>query len=73
MVRAFIEDHMDGGNDPRQVRQAVKRIEKIALETRLAQIALSSCDIDVLAAIPMTSHSLDWNDVARIPTRMSRH
>jgi len=28
VVRAFIENHMDTGGDPRTVRQAVKRISK---------------------------------------------
>ena len=52
VVRAFIEDYMDGGNDPRAVRQAVKRVERIALDTRLNHVALTY-DIDVLAAIPV--------------------
>lgn len=52
VVRAFMEDYMDGGNDPRKVRQAVQRVERIALDTRLAQVALTY-DIDVLAAIPV--------------------
>lgn len=52
VVRAFLEDYMDGGNDPRTVRQAIKRVEKIALDTRLAQVAITY-DIDVLAAIPL--------------------
>ena len=65
VVRAFIEDYMDGGNDPRKVRQAVKRVERIALDTRLAQVALTY-DIDVLAAIPVERiayprfHELQW-------------
>ncbi|MGH8130480.1 MAG: hypothetical protein ACRES3_06470, partial [Steroidobacteraceae bacterium] len=36
VVRAFIENHLDSGGDPRTVRQAVKRIEKLALDTRLS-------------------------------------
>jgi hypothetical protein len=65
VVRAFIEDFMDGGNDPRKVRQAVKRVERIALDARLAQVALTY-DIDVLAAIPVERiayprfHELQW-------------
>ena len=74
VVRAFIEDYMDGGNDPRQVRQAVKRIEKIALDTRLVQVALGY-DIDVLAAIPVARiayprfHELQW---PRMQARLDR-
>lgn len=52
VVRAFLEDYMDGGNDPRAVRQAVKRVEKVALDTRIAEVSLTY-DIDVLAAIPV--------------------
>lgn len=65
VVRAFIEDFMNGGNDPRRVRQAVKRVERIALDARLAQVAFTY-DIDVLAAIPVESiayprfHELQW-------------
>jgi hypothetical protein len=65
VVRAFIEDLMDGGQDPRKVRQTVKRVERIALDTRLTQIALTY-DIDVLAAIPVERiayprfHELQW-------------
>lgn len=51
IVRAFIEDHMSSAGDPRIVRQAVKRVEKLALDTRLARVAFTY-DIDVLAAIP---------------------
>jgi hypothetical protein len=51
VVRAFIEDYMDAGGDPRKVRQAVKRVEKLALDTRLSQVAFTY-HIDVLAAIP---------------------
>jgi hypothetical protein len=65
VARAFIEDHMDDGNDPRKVRQAVKRVERIALDARLAQVALTY-DVDVLAAIPVERiayprfHELQW-------------
>lgn len=51
VVRAFIENHMDSGGDPRTVRQAVKRVEKLALDTRISQVAFTY-GIDVLAAIP---------------------
>ncbi len=52
VVRAFIGNYMDTGGDPRTVRQAVKRVEKLVLDTRLSQVALTY-DIDVLAAIPV--------------------
>ncbi len=52
VVRAFIEDFMDSAGDPRIVRQAVKRVEKLALDTRLSVVAFTH-EIDVLAAIPV--------------------
>lgn len=52
VVRAFIEDFMDASGDPRTVRQAVKRVEKIALDTKLSRVAFTY-DIDVLAAVPV--------------------
>jgi len=52
VVRAFIEGHMDAGGDPRTLRQAVKRVEKLALDTRLSRVAFTY-DIDVLSAIPV--------------------
>jgi hypothetical protein len=52
VVRAFIERFMDGAGDPRTVRQAVKRVEKLALDTRLSAVAFTY-EIDVLAAIPL--------------------
>lgn len=68
VVRAFIEDHMDSGGDPRTVRQAVKRVERLALDTRLAQVAFTY-EIDVLAAIPVKRiayprfHEQQWPQV----------
>ncbi|MEX0735406.1 MAG: hypothetical protein WD944_03440 [Steroidobacteraceae bacterium] len=52
VVRAFIENHMDTGGNPRTVRQAVKRVEKLALDPRLFRVAFTY-DIDILAAIPV--------------------
>jgi hypothetical protein len=52
VVRAFIEHFMDAAGAPRTVRQAVKRVEKLALDTRLSAVAFTY-DIDVLAAIPV--------------------
>jgi hypothetical protein len=52
VVRAFIEHFMDSAGDPRTVRQAVKRVEKLALDARLSAVAFTY-DIDVLAAIPV--------------------
>jgi hypothetical protein len=74
VVRAFIENHMDSGGDPRTVRQAVKRIEKLALETRLSQVAFTY-EIDVLAAIPVKRiayprfHEQQW---PRVLARLER-
>lgn len=52
VVRAFIENYMDTGGDPRTVRQSVKRVEKLTLDPRLSRVAFTD-DIDVLAAIPV--------------------
>lgn len=52
VVRAFIEDYMNAAGDPRTVRQAVKRVEKLALDSRLARVAFTY-GIDVLAAVPV--------------------
>jgi len=52
IVRAFIEHFMDAAGDPRTVRQAVKRVEKLALDARLSIVAFTH-EIDVLAAIPV--------------------
>lgn len=52
VVRAFIEDYMNAAGDPRTVRQAVKRVEKLALDSRLARVAFTY-NIDVLAAVPV--------------------
>jgi hypothetical protein len=74
VVRAFIEDHMDSGGDPRTVRQALKRVEKLALDTRLSQVAFSN-EIDVLAAIPVNRiayprfHEQQW---PRVLVRLER-
>lgn len=68
VVRAFIEDLMDGEQDPRRLRQAVKRVASIALDTRLTPVVLTY-DIDVLAAIPVERiayprfHELQWPKV----------
>jgi hypothetical protein len=52
VVRAFIEHYMNEAGDPRTVRQAVKRVEKIALDPQLSRVTFTH-DIDVLAAIPV--------------------
>jgi hypothetical protein len=52
VVRAFIEHFMDAAGDLRTVRQAIKRVEKLALDTRLCVVAFTY-EIDVLAAIPV--------------------
>jgi len=78
VVRGFIAGYMDTGGDPRTVRQAVKRIEKIALETRLCQVAFGY-DIDVLAAVPAERiayprfHEKQWPKVlARLETKREK-
>lgn len=74
VVGAFIENHMDFGGDPRTVRQAVKRVEKLALDTRLSQIAFTY-EIDVLGAIPVKRiayprfHEQQW---PRVLARLER-
>lgn len=52
VVRAFFERHMSTGGDPRIVRQAIKRIENLATDTRLSQVAFTY-GIDVLASVPV--------------------
>jgi len=52
VVRAFIEEHMEATGDPRTIRQAVKRLAKIALDTQLSRMAFTY-DVDVLSAIPV--------------------
>lgn len=52
VVRAFIEHYMNEAGDPRTVRQAVKRVENLALDTQLSRVAFTY-DLDVLAAIPV--------------------
>lgn len=52
VTRAFIEDHLTEAGDPRTVRQAIKRIEKLALDTQLSSVAFTY-NIDVLSAIPV--------------------
>ena len=74
VVRAFIERYMDEAGDPRVVRQAVKRVEKIALETRLCRVAFTY-GIDLLAAIPVERigyprfHEQQW---PRVQERLAR-
>jgi hypothetical protein len=68
VVRAFIEDCMDEGTNPRIARQAIQRVASIALDTRLTPVALTY-DIDVLAAVPVARvayprfHELQWPKV----------
>lgn len=52
IVRAFIEHFMDTAGDPRTVRQAIKRVGKLALDTRLSTVAFTY-EIDVLSAVPV--------------------
>jgi hypothetical protein len=78
VVRAFIEHHMNEGGDPRTVRQAVKRIEKLALDTQLSRVAFTY-DIDLLAAIPADRiayqrfHEQQWPRIqARLNTKREK-
>jgi hypothetical protein len=72
--RAFITHFMDAAGDPRTIRQAVKRIAKLALDTRLCAVAFTY-EIDVLAAIPVERiayprfHEQQW---PRILERLER-
>jgi hypothetical protein len=52
VARAFVEDHIAEGRDPKVLRQTLKRIEKIALDGALYPVAFTY-DIDVLGAIPL--------------------
>lgn len=52
VVRAFITRYMEEGGDPRVVRQAIRRVERIALDLRLSRVAFSH-GVDVLDAIPV--------------------
>jgi hypothetical protein len=78
VVRVFIEDSMSDGDDPRLLRQAIKRVVKMALETRLANVAFTY-DIDVLAALPVQRirypqfHELQWpNVLARLERKRGK-
>jgi hypothetical protein len=74
VARAFIEDYMDSGGDPRKVRQAVKRIERLALDTRLSRVAFTY-DIDIHFAVPVERiayprfHEQQW---PRVLARLER-
>ena len=52
VARAFLESHMRNGGDPKVVRQTIKRIENLALDTTLSRVAFTY-EIDVLAAVPV--------------------
>ena len=78
VVRAFIEHFMEARGDPRTVRQAIKRVEKLALDTRLSVIAFTY-EIDVLAAIPVERiayprfHEQQWPKIlARLERRREK-
>lgn len=51
VVRAFIEEFLEAG-DARTVRQALKRVERLALDGSLSNVAFTY-DIDVLSAVPV--------------------
>ena len=52
IARAFIEEHLNEAGDPRTVREALKRIEKLAIDTQLSAVAFTY-HIEVLSAIPV--------------------
>lgn len=78
VVRAYLEGFMTGGDDLRPVRQAIHRIERIALDARLAVVAFTY-DIDVLSALPVERirdprfHELQWPKIlARLVRRREK-
>lgn len=72
VVRAFIEHYMNEAGDPRTVRQAVKRVEKLALDIRLLRVAFTY-DIDVLAAIPVDRLAYSRFREEQWPRILARH
>jgi hypothetical protein len=72
VVRAFIEDYMNAAGDPRTVRQAVKRVEKLALDSRLSRVAFTY-DIDVLAAVPVERIAYSRFREEQWPRVLERH
>jgi hypothetical protein len=52
VARAFIEEHISEAGEPSAVRQALKRIERLALDTQLSKVSFTY-NIDVLSAIPI--------------------
>jgi hypothetical protein len=74
IVRAFIEQFMDEGGPARVVNQAVQRVARMALDSRLSQVGFE-WDIDVLAAVPIEriSHPrLREEQWPRIQARLAR-
>jgi hypothetical protein len=79
VTRAFVEDHIAEGRDPKILRQALKRIETIALDSALCTVAFTY-DIDVLRAIPLDRVPLPRyardqfpRVLARLATRREKH
>lgn len=71
VVRAFIEHFMDASGDPRTVRQAIKRVEKLALDTRLSTVAFKY-EIKVLAAVPVERVAYSRFHERQWPTTLER-
>jgi len=71
VVRAFMDGHMADGGDPRVVRQAVKRVENLALDTALCRVAFT-CEIDVLTAVPVDRISYSRFHEGRWPRILQR-
>jgi hypothetical protein len=74
VVRAFLLEHLAEGRDPRVVRQAIKRVERMALDAQLASVAFEY-GIEVLSAIPVEQianprfHEAQW---PRIQERLAK-
>ena len=74
IVRAFIDQFMDEGGPARVVNQAVKRVARMALDSRLSQVGFE-WDIDVLAAVPierMGDPRLREEQWPRVQARLAR-
>jgi hypothetical protein len=79
VVRAFIERCLADGGAPRVVFQAIKRVTKLALDSRLAETAFRH-GVDVLSAVPVERieapafRQRRWPDVlARLERKRRRY
>lgn len=79
VAKAFVVDHIAEGRDSKILRQALKRIETVALDRELCAVAFAY-DIDVLRAIPLDRVPLPRyardqfpRMLARLATRREKH